>query len=113
MAGHYEVLDSVRQAFSMGLIDIDTIRQDEYRLPEGLQRIGYDADTQIYTYQDTDGSYWEGEEGNRYGQLHRVSQAALPSRFEFEVRLTQRNCNSAPFSYREVYDIVEAYKLTR
>jgi hypothetical protein len=48
-----------------------TIRKDEHRLPEGMQRVGYDADTQVYTYQDADGSYWEGAEGARYGNLRR------------------------------------------
>jgi hypothetical protein len=47
---------------------------DEERLPEGMTRVGYDADTQTYTYQDADGSYWEGPEGARYGNLHRVGQ---------------------------------------
>jgi len=47
--------------------------EDEHRLPEGMHRIGYDADTQVYTYQDADGSIWEGSEGARYGQLRQVS----------------------------------------
>ncbi|XXG96847.1 Biotrophy-associated secreted protein 2 [Hypoxylon texense] len=50
---------------------------DDERLPDGMQRIGYDADTQIYTFRDTDGSIWESAPGNQYGQLHRVS-TALP-----------------------------------
>lgn len=29
---------------------------DEERLPEGMERIGYDADTETYTYRDADGS---------------------------------------------------------
>lgn len=41
-----------------------------------MQRVGYDADTQVYTYQDADGSVWEGDEGNRYGQLRRVGHSA-------------------------------------
>ncbi|KAI6087351.1 carbohydrate-binding module family 50 protein [Hypoxylon rubiginosum] len=49
---------------------------DEERLPDGMQRIGYDADTQTYTFRDTDGSTWESAPGNQYGQLHRVSSAA-------------------------------------
>ncbi|KAI1310849.1 carbohydrate-binding module family 50 protein [Xylaria venustula] len=52
---------------------------DEERLPEGMQRIGYDADTQTYTFRDTDGSIWESAPGNQYGQLRRVSAPALPS----------------------------------
>lgn len=43
---------------------------DEERLPEGMVRIGYDADTQTYTYQDNNnGTLWEGPEGARYGTL--------------------------------------------
>ncbi|KAM7201129.1 hypothetical protein V8F33_003541 [Rhypophila sp. PSN 637] len=53
---------------------------DEERLPEGMTRVGYDADTQIYTYRDTDGSYWEGAPGVQYGKLFRVQshQDAAP-----------------------------------
>jgi hypothetical protein len=46
---------------------------DEERLPEGMTRVGYDADTQVYTFQDADGSYWESAPGCEYGQLTRVS----------------------------------------
>ncbi len=45
---------------------------DEERLPEGMTRVGYDADTGVYTFQDADGSYWESAPGSRYGQLTRV-----------------------------------------
>ncbi|KAL2022537.1 hypothetical protein VTK56DRAFT_5144 [Thermocarpiscus australiensis] len=48
---------------------------DEERLPEGMTRVGYDADTQTHTYRDTDGSYWESSPGSRYGTLRRVSGA--------------------------------------
>ncbi|KAK4123106.1 hypothetical protein N657DRAFT_645831 [Parathielavia appendiculata] len=51
---------------------------DEGRLPEGMTRVGYDADTQVYTYRDSDGSYWEGAPGCRYGRLHRVKSATPP-----------------------------------
>lgn len=45
---------------------------DSTRLPEGMRRVGYDADTQVYTFQDADGSYWESAPGCEYGQLTRV-----------------------------------------
>ncbi|KAF4595735.1 peptidoglycan-binding LysM [Ophiocordyceps camponoti-floridani] len=45
---------------------------DDERLPEGMTRIGYDADSQIYTFRDTDGSYWESAPGCRHGRLTRV-----------------------------------------
>ncbi|KAF2708730.1 carbohydrate-binding module family 50 protein [Pleomassaria siparia CBS 279.74] len=43
---------------------------DEQRLPHGMERVGYDADTQTYTYRDASGAHYEGGEGNRYGELH-------------------------------------------
>ncbi|KAI1144275.1 carbohydrate-binding module family 50 protein [Hypoxylon sp. FL0543] len=51
---------------------------DEERLPEGMQRIGYDADAQTYTFRDADGSIWESAPGNRYGGLHRVDRTLPP-----------------------------------
>ncbi|KAM0259349.1 hypothetical protein ACHAQJ_003381 [Trichoderma viride] len=45
---------------------------DEERLPDGMSRVGYDADTQVYTFQDADGSYWESAPGSQYGRLTRV-----------------------------------------
>ncbi|KAI1384796.1 carbohydrate-binding module family 50 protein [Hypoxylon trugodes] len=52
--------------------------EDEERLPEGMQRIGYDADTQTYTFRDADGTIWESAPGNRYGQLHRANATIPP-----------------------------------
>ncbi|KAJ3532019.1 hypothetical protein NM208_g8625 [Fusarium decemcellulare] len=40
---------------------------DEERLPEGMERVGYDADSQVYTFRDADGSYWESAPGNHRG----------------------------------------------
>jgi hypothetical protein len=42
-----------------------------------MRRVGYDADTGVYTYQDADGSYWEGSPGARYGELHRGMALSL------------------------------------
>jgi LysM repeat protein len=47
---------------------------DSARLPEGMTRIGYDADTQRYQYQDADSSFWQGPAGAQYGRLERVHQ---------------------------------------
>ncbi|CAK5265946.1 unnamed protein product [Mycena citricolor] len=46
---------------------------DSDRLPDGMQRTGYDADTQRYYFRDTDGSVWQSPEGSEYGPLTRVS----------------------------------------
>lgn len=51
---------------------------DDERLPDGMTRVGYDADTGVYTYRDAaDGSYWEGAPGCQYGRLARVSGGGL------------------------------------
>ncbi|KAG5947996.1 hypothetical protein E4U59_005475 [Claviceps monticola] len=62
---------------------------DEDRLPEGMSRIGYDADTQVYTFQDSDGSYWESAPGCQYGQLTRVGDGALDDAADTEALLVQ------------------------
>ncbi|TFK56361.1 carbohydrate-binding module family 50 protein [Heliocybe sulcata] len=49
--------------------------EDDYRLPEGMKRVGYDSDTQKYSYRDRDGSLWEGAEGAEFGELKKVSDA--------------------------------------
>ncbi|KAK1775195.1 hypothetical protein QBC45DRAFT_14068 [Copromyces sp. CBS 386.78] len=58
--------------------DLDT---DAERLPENMTRIGYDADSQVYTYRDnTDGTIWEGAPGATYGKLLPVKPPTpLPS----------------------------------
>ena len=48
---------------------LGVVTQDDYRLPEGMKRVGYDADTQKYYFRDSDGSLWESAEGNQYGEL--------------------------------------------
>ncbi|KAM4063190.1 lysM domain-containing protein [Hirsutella rhossiliensis] len=54
---------------------------DDERLPDGMTRVAYDADTQVYTFRDAaDGSYWEGAPGCQYGQLTRVSGPSPPPR---------------------------------
>ncbi|KAF2824693.1 hypothetical protein CC86DRAFT_295626 [Ophiobolus disseminans] len=45
---------------------------DSQRLPEGMKRIGYDADTQSYTFRDASGALYESAPGARYGELTRV-----------------------------------------
>ncbi|KAH8895636.1 hypothetical protein GQ53DRAFT_761419 [Thozetella sp. PMI_491] len=61
---------------------------DEERLPEGMTRIGYDADSQTYTYRDSDGSRWTGAPGNRYGHLSKVSGTSR--RPSYQSRVTEK-----------------------
>ncbi|KAF1984188.1 carbohydrate-binding module family 50 protein [Aulographum hederae CBS 113979] len=53
----------------------DVLDTDEERLPDGMERVGYDAEEQRYTYRDAaDGSLWRGAEGARYGRLERTGE---------------------------------------
>ncbi|CAN8095108.1 unnamed protein product [Discula destructiva] len=71
---------------------------DASRLPDGMTRVGYDADTQVYTFRDAaDGSLWEGPAGCEYGQLTRVATAPkLPS-----IETSDVEGGEAPPSYDE------------
>jgi len=46
---------------------------DQGRLPPGFKRVGYDADTETYTYESPEGELYQGASGNRYGRLVPVS----------------------------------------
>lgn len=52
--------------------------QDDCRLPEGMKRVGYDADSGKYLFRDKDGSLWEGQEGARFGEMTRGAHAFKP-----------------------------------
>lgn len=66
---------------------------DEDNLPPGMTRIGYDADTETYTFSSADGSIWEGSPGSRYGNLTRVG---LPARQPSNTQKVQTNDLAPP-----------------
>lgn len=44
--------------------------EDLRRLPKGMKRVGYNSNSQRYTFQDQeDGTFWEGPEGASFGKL--------------------------------------------
>ncbi|KAJ7242032.1 hypothetical protein C8J57DRAFT_1142647 [Mycena rebaudengoi] len=43
--------------------------EDSSRLPEGMQRIAYDADSERYTFRDHEGNIFMGPRGEDYGVL--------------------------------------------
>lgn len=49
--------------------------EDSYRLPEGVTRVGYDADTQKYTFVDHHGQMYEGAPRAEYGHLAPISSS--------------------------------------
>lgn len=54
---------------------------DQSRLPAGFKRVGYDADTEVHTYESPEGELYRGASGNRYGRLVPVS---APIEYDFE-----------------------------
>jgi hypothetical protein len=53
--------------------------QDRDRLPEGMVRTAYDADTRQYTFLDTtDGTHYVSAPGNVYGTLVPAATADFP-----------------------------------
>jgi len=59
--------------------------EDSTRLPEGLKRIGYDADTATYTYEDSDGNRYEGAPSCEYGVLTEIGSSS-PARQTYSSR---------------------------
>ncbi|GLB43654.1 putative lysin motif containing protein [Lyophyllum shimeji] len=53
--------------------------EDDHRLPEGMKRTGYDADTGRYYFIDRDGSVWQGAEGAEFSEMTRVSDPPAAS----------------------------------
>ncbi|KAI6003338.1 hypothetical protein EDC04DRAFT_2787070, partial [Pisolithus marmoratus] len=54
--------------------------EDSYRLPEGVERIEYDADTQRYLFRDRSGQLYQNEPGDHYGVLQPVKYPIPPRR---------------------------------
>lgn len=42
-----------------------------------MRRVGYDADTQKYTFEDENGDLWEGSQGAEYGEMTRGTSVYL------------------------------------
>ncbi|KAF8835908.1 hypothetical protein BDN67DRAFT_974803 [Paxillus ammoniavirescens] len=62
--------------------------EDSYRLPEGMKRIAYDADSQRYTFRDRSGQLFQSAPGEEYGKLKHVSAPLAPRR---SVTITERH----------------------
>ncbi|KAM0201517.1 hypothetical protein ACHAQI_011208 [Fusarium lateritium] len=63
-------------------------KNHEQHLPEGMEKVGYDADEQIYTYKDADGTLWKSEPGNQYGRLTQVKECST-AELDFRLRNPQ------------------------
>ncbi|KAM0233031.1 hypothetical protein ACHAPO_007499 [Fusarium lateritium] len=65
-----------------------TFDVDEGRLPAGMERVGYDSDTKVYTFRASDGTLWESAPGVEYGELTRVGGDS-PEDLDFRARNPQ------------------------
>lgn len=68
--------------------------EDPQRLPEGFVRISYDADTQVYTFRDSNGTLYRGTSGAEYGTLTPISSShsvlGRPGTFESDALRLQK-----------------------
>ncbi|ENI09609.1 hypothetical protein COCC4DRAFT_37129 [Bipolaris maydis ATCC 48331] len=78
---------------------------DAERLPCGFERIGYDADTQTYTFRDADGTIYESEPGNRYGEMHRVdSRSSSQSSRSASIHLLDNRNGRPSRTFDEIFN---------
>ncbi|KIJ12831.1 carbohydrate-binding module family 50 protein [Paxillus involutus ATCC 200175] len=68
--------------------------EDDYRLPEGMKRVGYDSDTGRYYFRDREGLLYKGPEGSEFGELTQVSE--LPTSVAAEVDDDNDDLEAAP-----------------
>ena len=87
-------MDTVMHPPCCALTHMLTISQDRERLPGGFRPIGYDADTQTYSYSGPDGRTYESEPGNRYGELWPIG-VPRPPRDPAEIEEMKRNNREA------------------
>jgi len=72
--------------------------EDDYRLPEGMKRIGYDADTMRYCFRDEDDSVWQGSEGAEFGEMTKVGSSVSPHHNPNHHRRRRRRRSPTPSS---------------
>ncbi|KAM0243944.1 hypothetical protein ACHAP5_006707 [Fusarium lateritium] len=60
----------------------------EERLPEGMKKVGYDADEQVYTFKDVNGTLWKSKPGSKHGKLTRAKECST-AELDFRLRNPQ------------------------
>jgi len=58
--------------------------EDDYRLPEGMKRVGYDSDSGRYYFRDREGALYEGAQGAEFSDMTRVHSAPIAIQEEDE-----------------------------
>ncbi|KAF9078375.1 hypothetical protein BDP27DRAFT_1309491 [Rhodocollybia butyracea] len=84
--------------------------EDACRLPEGFQRIAYDADTERYTFRDRKGALYQSAPGQEYGKLTPVSDKRAESwRYDDQYKRPTISAESHGTSF---HDILPSYAIT-
>ncbi|KAF4579551.1 hypothetical protein EYR36_001369 [Pleurotus pulmonarius] len=81
--------------------------EDSYRLPPGVKRTAYDADTGVYTYRDGNGQIYTGAPHQRYGTLRPISQPPAETRAMFDkdkapLSVDTKSPGPAPKSFADI-----------
>ncbi|KAJ7768712.1 hypothetical protein DFH07DRAFT_807717 [Mycena maculata] len=78
--------------------------EDAYRLPAGMVRTGYDADTGQYFFSDRSGTTYHGEPGSRYGPMYPGTAAPAPRRVVVDPEKTKTRATlpSMPSAFRSL-----------
>jgi hypothetical protein len=97
--------------YSFGLARYDySVTQDDYRLPEGMKRVGYDADSGKYFFRDDEGHTWEGQEGAHFGEMTRGTHAPFDffqmTLADFNIQLQSRMVLRSPTVTRMTWRMV-------
>ncbi|KIK35905.1 hypothetical protein CY34DRAFT_811803 [Suillus luteus UH-Slu-Lm8-n1] len=75
--------------------------EDDYRLPEGMKRVCYDADSGRYYFRDSAGLVYEGPVGSRFGVLTLVSEipTSIP-KVDLHAPILALDENGTPYNFR-------------
>jgi hypothetical protein len=87
--------------------------EDEYRLPEGVTRIAYDADSCCYTFRDRRGMLYQGPPGEAYGTLRPLPSTPHDSRpvFDTDAQRPKTSLDSVSSS-QTFHDFLPADRIT-
>ncbi|PFH53483.1 hypothetical protein AMATHDRAFT_1143 [Amanita thiersii Skay4041] len=88
--------------------------EDSSRLPEGMVRVAYDADTMRYTFRDMrSGQLYRSAPGEAFGTLYPVTeQLSRPNAFAPDGPDNHRSHSTAQNPFTTFHDILPAHSIT-
>ncbi|KAJ3716627.1 hypothetical protein C8R42DRAFT_645272 [Lentinula raphanica] len=86
--------------------------EDASRLPEGFQRVAYDADTQRYTFRDSNGALYQSASGETYGKLTPLSDPSRVEAWRYDETGKARERLEVSTSKLSFHDILPPHAIT-